>query len=155
MGEDVDRFPTAAQMNAYLESYCDHFNLRPRICLNTRVTKVIRDESNKKWRLELQKVGQYNEQRSTGEFDRLVFATGIHCKLNWPDLKRREEFAGDILHGLRMKEPSRYRGKRVLIIGLALTGADCARHLAREGAIKVYCSHRRQVLLVSNTADRW
>ncbi|GIZ36591.1 hypothetical protein CKM354_000006100 [Cercospora kikuchii] len=153
MGEDVDRFPTAAQMNAYLESYCDHFNLRLHICLNTRVTKVIRDESNKKWRLELQKGGQSNNQRGTGEFDRLVFATGIHCKLNWPDLKGREYFAGDILHGLRMKEPSRYRGKRVLVIGLALTGADCARHLAREGVAKVSCSHRRQVLLIPRVVN--
>lgn len=81
--------------------------------------------------------------------ERLVFATGIHLKLDWPDIKSRHRFAGEIIHGLRMKEPSKYKGKRVLIIGLALTGADCARHLAREGAEQVYCSHRRQVLLVS------
>ena len=151
---DSDRFPTAAQMCGYIEAYAKHFNLYQHIQLNTSVVRVLRDETDSKWLVEVRPTnstdlsGGVPTETKTHRFDRVVFATGIHLKLNWPDIKGRHRFAGEIVHGLRMKEPSKYKGKRVLIIGLALTGADCARHLAREGAERVYCSHRRQVLLV-------
>jgi dimethylaniline monooxygenase (N-oxide forming) len=136
-------------MCEYVEAYAKHFDLHQHIRLNTTVVRVLRDETDSKWLIEVRPTNSHGVPTETHGFDRLVFATGIHLKLNWPDIKGRHRFAGEIIHGLRMKEPSKYKGKRVLIIGLALTGADCARHLAREGAEQVYCSHRRQVLLVS------
>ncbi|EFW20968.1 hypothetical protein D8B26_002753 [Coccidioides posadasii str. Silveira] len=153
MSEESDRFPTAAQMCEYVEAYAKHFDLHRHIRLNTTVVRVLRDEADNKWLIEVRATDSHGTQTQTHVFDRLVFATGIHLKLNWPNIKGRQRFAGDIIHGLRMKEPSKYRGKRVLIIGLALTGADCARHLAREGAEQVYCSHRRQVLLIPRVVE--
>jgi dimethylaniline monooxygenase (N-oxide forming) len=146
---ESDRFPTAAHMCEYIEQYAEHFDLHRQICLNTTVVGVSRDESDSEWRIEVRPTDSHNGQTETHVFDRLVFATGIHLKLSWPEIKGRHRFAGEIVHGLRMGEPSKYQGKRVLIIGLALTGADCASHLARARAEQVYCSHRRQVLLVS------
>lgn len=146
---ESDRFPTAAQMCEYVEAYAKHFDLHRHIRLNTTVVRVLRDETDSKWLIEVRPTDSHGVPTETHGFDRLVFATRIHLKLNWPDIKGRHRFAGEIIHGLRMKEPSKYKGKRVLIIGLALTGADCARHLAREGAEQVYCSCRQQVHLVS------
>lgn len=110
--------------------------------LNTTVVWVLRDETDNKWLIEIRPTDSCGAPTEIHHFDRLVFAMRVHLKLNQPDTNGRHRFAGEIIHSLRMKEPSKCRGERVVIIGLALTGADCAGHLAREAVARVYYSQR-------------
>ncbi|KAK2770642.1 dimethylaniline monooxygenase 2 [Colletotrichum kahawae] len=66
--KDVPSQCSAKQVEDYLESYADHFRLRPFIHLNTRVKRVHHDEPTNKWFVEV-------DGSSTEIFDRVIMAT--------------------------------------------------------------------------------
>ena len=49
--DDTNDFPPASQLHAYLEKYCDCFDLRPLIQLNTEVKDIKRIDGE--WALEI------------------------------------------------------------------------------------------------------
>lgn len=80
-----------------MEDYADHFNLRPRLRLNTTVTKVRRDEKANKWVLEI-------EGSDPQLFDRVVMATGIQGTPHIPKIPGMELFSGNNVHSRAFKE---------------------------------------------------
>ena len=83
-------------MEDYLESYVDHFNLRPHFRLATPVRRVLRDEALAKWRVEI-------DGASAEVFDKVVMATGPHLMPMMPDFEGEELFTGKILHSKAFK----------------------------------------------------
>lgn len=65
-----------------------------------------------------------------------------------PSFKGSDLFGGDIMHSHEFKDPTKYEGKRVLVVGVGATGADTQSFLKRANAKKIYLSHRKQMLLV-------
>ncbi|CEJ88489.1 hypothetical protein VHEMI04733 [[Torrubiella] hemipterigena] len=116
-----------------MEDYADHFNLRPRLRLNTTVTKVRRDEKANKWILDI-------EGSDPQIFDRVVMATGIQGTPHIPKIPGMELFAGNNVHSRAFKDPAAFKGKRVVVVGLANTGADTIDALCPH-AKEVYISH--------------
>lgn len=99
-----------------------HFNLAPRLRLNSRVATIKRDEENARWVVAIEGSGpEY--------FDKVVVATGINSRPHQPKLEGREVFEGEVLHSRAFKrlvylgwfkvdadgiDPSCSRGKRWL-----------------------------------------
>ncbi|KAM0276608.1 hypothetical protein ACHAQH_006565 [Verticillium albo-atrum] len=140
MPGDYPTFPSAKQMELYLESYAAHFDLNRRIVFHTAVQTAQRDAADEAWLITTKdlRTGKEDVQK----FDRLVLATGILHAKNVPDIKGLDQFAGDAIHSRAFKNPTKYKGKNVLVVGIGATGADTACFLKDAGANQVYVSHR-------------
>jgi dimethylaniline monooxygenase (N-oxide forming) len=82
------------------------------------------------------------------EFDRVIVANGQLNIPKMPKYKGAEKFTGDIMHSRQFKNATKYKGKRVLMVGMGASGADVQSFLVKAGAKKVYISHRGQFLVV-------
>jgi putative flavoprotein involved in K+ transport len=99
---------------AYLEDYARRFHVEP--TLGTRLLRVDREQDG--WRLET--------SHGTRHAAQLVLATG-HSATPWiPDWPGRESFTPRLLHSAGYREPSGYRGNRVLVVGAGNSAAEIA-----------------------------
>ncbi|KAI8246593.1 Monooxygenase aurF [Colletotrichum sp. SAR 10_96] len=137
---DVPSQCSAKQVEDYLDSYADHFKLRPFIRLNTQVRRVRHDENTKKWVIEI-------DGSPTEIFDRVIIATGMNQTPNYPELKGVQSFPGRQLHSKSFKRPEEFKGKRVLVVGFGNSGADTAVSLIGH-AKKIYISHREGAYVI-------
>lgn len=112
------------------------------------MTSIRRDEEDGVWIVSTKhtKTGEEEER----EYDRVVMATGGLSVMNMPEIKGIEKFAGDAIHSRDFKDPTRYTGKNVLVVGLGSTGADTLSFLKQAGANKLYLSSRSRCSLVSD-----
>ncbi|KAH6643204.1 dimethylaniline monooxygenase 2 [Boeremia exigua] len=133
--EDVDSYPTAAEVQEYLVHYAEHFKLVPHLCLNATVRGIIHDDERQQWAVEI-------EGKDTQYFDKLVLAIGGLTSLpNLPNVEGLELFKGVSVHSRAFKKPKQFEGKRVMVVGFGNTAADTATALASV-AQKVYIAHR-------------
>ncbi|KAL0932684.1 dimethylaniline monooxygenase 2 [Colletotrichum truncatum] len=147
--KDAPTHPGAKDVEQYLEAYAEHFDLLQHIQFSKKVTKVERDEVTGKWTVFTRstKSDPNISPEETQAFDRLVIATGM---LNVPvdvKIKGIERFEGEAMHSRDFKEPNRYEGKNVLVVGIGATGADTQSFLKRTKARSIYLSHRGQYFL--------
>lgn len=115
----------------HLQSYARTHRLDVRTGVD--VTRVDRIDDG--WRVSAQDGHSY-----TGTA--VVVATGFNRVPRVPSWPGRERFEGEVLHGWDYRNPDRYRGRRVLVVGTGNTGAEIATELARGGATQVYLSVR-------------
>lgn len=143
--EDVDSYPTAAQVDQYLNDYCDHFHLRPHLRLSTTIEAVVRDDTHDKWIIRVKA-----DRSSASEyisFHKLVIAIGPHNIPIEPTIPGRHLFKGEVIHSIAFKDRSRFKDKRVMVVGASNTAADTCTSLVGV-ASKVYFSHRNGALIV-------
>jgi hypothetical protein len=122
-------FPSREAFVRYLETYAAHFRLPLRE--QVRVTRIRKLPSGEGWEVET----------SAGIFRcrALVVATGIASNPHSPRLPGEESYQGNVLHSSAYAEPSPYRGKRVLVIGVGNSGGEIAAELAKAGAHVAVC----------------
>lgn len=130
-----------------MEAYAKEFDLHPHIRFSEAVTKVRRDDKDENWLVTTRNTKTDKEE--THRFDRLVLATGILNSKRDVDIKGQENFAGEVIHSREFKDPNKYKGKNVLVVGIGATGADTLVFLKQAGAGKLYSSHRGQYWVVS------
>lgn len=129
-------------MQQYLVRYSKHFNLEPHIRLHTLIEQIIFDEQRQQWVLE---VGG----RTKEYFDKLVIANGGMVRVpNVPQIEGMEKFKGTSDHSQSFKQPAKFEGKRVMVVGFGNSAADTATQLAGI-ADKVYLAHRHGARVVS------
>jgi len=118
----ASRFPSAAEMVAYLRAYAERFELDVRE--RVEVTGVTRGDGV--WRLET----------SAGAWpaNRLVLATGIWSAPFEPLLPGRERYGGRLLHVSAYRGSAELAGQRVLVVGAGNSGKDVALAAASVGA---------------------
>ncbi|KAH8821299.1 hypothetical protein F5884DRAFT_816850 [Xylogone sp. PMI_703] len=118
--KDWDELP-AENVQKYLEAYCDKFDLTSRLRLSTRVSKVLRNEDGQRWDVY---VDGSNEIVSC---DKLLVATGLTSKPNWPDIPR-DEYTGPVMHtkdiGLNYKALISEKVRRVTVYGGCKSSID-------------------------------
>lgn len=92
------------EIERYLESYVDHFGLHSKLRLETRVTKISRNENERNWNLQIED----SEGQRIESFDRVVVATGINQIPNIPAVEGIDIFEGETLHSRAFKRFVRF-----------------------------------------------
>eukprot|EP00218_Dolichomastix_sp_CCMP3274_P016407 CAMPEP_0170142882 /NCGR_PEP_ID=MMETSP0033_2-20121228/8937_1 /TAXON_ID=195969 /ORGANISM="Dolichomastix tenuilepis, Strain CCMP3274" /LENGTH=616 /DNA_ID=CAMNT_0010379275 /DNA_START=19 /DNA_END=1869 /DNA_ORIENTATION=+ len=118
-------FWTHAQYQEYLEEYAHHYDLYKHCKLNKRVVKVVK--TGEKWHVTAQCVKTGAEE--TDVFDALAVASGAfqHPK---PLPENLSGFTGEVHHSSSYRNNADFKGKRMLILGLAESGADLVREIS-------------------------
>lgn len=122
-GERV--FYTHGQYRQYLEAYAEKFALRRHIAFHAKVEDVRKDVEGR-WAVTVSSGGA----RRTAVFDALAVCSGpfqTADKTSVPDI---EKFAGEVVHSSTYRNNKRFVGKRVMVVGLAESGADIAREVS-------------------------
>jgi dimethylaniline monooxygenase (N-oxide forming) len=144
--DDVSSHPTAAQVQEYLISFMEHFELEPHVRLKTSVQHIDFDEEQGKWVMTI-------EGEDARCFDKVVVAIGgMVGKANVPVIEGIEKFAGSSVHSQAFKRPRDYEDKRVMVVGFSNSAADTATQLVGV-ADKVYMAHRHGARVVRPHLD--
>lgn len=149
--KDTGDFPTAGQLHRYLESYCDHFDLRRHINLSTRVNGVSR--CGQEWVLEVEKLSESGKPSTRFDrFDKILIATGSFTRPKYPVIEGIDLFEGPKVHAINFHNKSQYEGKNVLLVGMHATTQDVTATLHGH-ASKVYISHRNGLVMVNISSN--
>ncbi len=121
-------FPSRDQFVDHLARHASGLDIR----LNTAVRRI--DHRPPGWRL----------TTSAGVIDaqHVVVATGFEHTPYVPEWPGAQGFTGELLHSSQYRNPTRYRGKRVLVVGAGSSGMEIAHDLAGGGAAKVWLAVR-------------
>ncbi|RGP71422.1 hypothetical protein FLONG3_7132 [Fusarium longipes] len=146
MPDEFPIHPSQKDIEQYLESYAENFDLLPHIEFSVSVDHIERDEQQGKWRVFIKNVKTGVEE--VRYYSRVVVATGMLNTKHMPHVKGIEQFAGDAIHSRQFKDASKYRGKNVVVVGVGATGIDSTSFLVKAGANKVYSSHRGTIFVL-------
>ncbi len=76
--------------------------------------------------------------KATREYRAIIVATGLHNKKNrvYPEPLRAQAAASalDVMHSSEYRNPAGFAGKRVLVVGLGVSGTDIANEVSRVAA---------------------
>ncbi|KAG0235846.1 hypothetical protein BGW41_000638 [Actinomortierella wolfii] len=133
----------------YFEMYADHFGLIDHIRFNTRVVEVkeLKDENNR-WLVRSKPnkpAAGASDEISEEVFDYVMVCSGHHWKPRYPTFPGMEgpdAFTGEQMHSHFYREPSPFKGKNVVIVGLGNSAVDLAVELSMNEC-QVYLSARR------------
>lgn len=135
----VPVYPSAAQMEIYLQRYAEQFGLSPHIGLKSAVKSLARDPAGG-WRLE----GGSPDGDWSESFAQVVVASGRYNKPKRPAVTGLDSFAGHVGHAFDFEwDREAYRGT-VLVVGSSISALEIAGDLAMTGADRVISSARRQ-----------
>jgi cation diffusion facilitator CzcD-associated flavoprotein CzcO len=133
---DYPQYIPKQQLVEYYENYAKQFDIKPHF--NCTVTSVIK--KNDLWQIECANQKKFEAQN-------VIIATGLNRIPNVPNWKGKDIFEGEILHAASYKNPSKFKGKKVLVIGMGNTGAEIALDLA-EAKIDVGVSVRSEIAVI-------
>lgn len=127
MPESYPDYPSHVQLKNYFQNYAKHFGLLPFIEFETLVKHCERMNDGR-WLITTVK----NGIESKNIFDALAVCNGHHWQPRMPQLKGT--FTGELLHSHNVKRFSRFKDKRVLVIGGGNSACDVAVESSRVAA---------------------
>lgn len=133
MPEDYPEWPSGAQMQAYLQSYANHFGVTPTIRFSSELTAAEPLPTGMGWSLSV--VGP--EGRQTQSFDWLIICNGIFSIPAIPPFAGMGSFTdagGAVLHTSQFTDAEAARGKHVLVVGYGKSSCDVANAVAERSA---------------------
>jgi hypothetical protein len=118
-------FYTHAQYLRYLRAYAEKFDLRRHIVFHTSAENVKKTEDGR-WRVT---TASTSGERAEHGFDAVAICSG---PFQIPNRKVAdlEKFTGEVIHSYQYRNNEAYRNKRVLVVGLAESGADIVREIS-------------------------
>jgi cation diffusion facilitator CzcD-associated flavoprotein CzcO len=120
------RYPEQAEILQYLNFVADKFDLRRDIQFQTRITAAQYDESNHKWRIQMD-----NGAIVSAKY--FITAVGCISSANIPSIKGLDNFQGEWYHtGHWPHEKVEFTGKRVGVIGTGSSGIQAIPVIAEE-----------------------
>ena len=138
----------------YLKDFADAEQLTRQIRLNTRFVDAKKGRSGA-WEVSL---GSGDGEITDRQFRAVVVATGSHNldhAVVDEETKRQSEANGiHVIHSAEYSGPSRYGGKRVLIVGAGASGTDIAAKLVGAAA-RILVSVRTSPWIVPASLHRW
>lgn len=158
------RFPNHKETCAYYNDYMDEHNLKKFVFWNTLVERVYKEGN--RWAVEYRTVSQEpNPQPKIDFFDRIIIATGRLWDPSLPDwlrplfstpnkLTRAPSHVSanqiEILHSRDYRNPKRFKGKRVMVVGVGNSALDISLELARDPNVQkpVLVSCRRGTVVM-------
>lgn len=125
MPKHYPEWPSGQQVQDYLNSYADHFGLKPLIRLSTPVTHATQGADGR-WTVTFRPDG--GDERSE-TFDFLNICNGIFSAPATPDFPGAAEFrkaGGTVCHSSEFLNLDEARGKHVVVIGYGKSSCDVA-----------------------------
>lgn len=114
----------------------------------SEVVGIKRDERKRLWQVTYKAKSRTDGQPEIASFERLILATGSFSKASIPNIKGLGDFEGEVLHSQSLKDPSKYKGKSILIVGLGNTSADSVSAFLEVGVKRLMVSHRQKILIL-------
>jgi cation diffusion facilitator CzcD-associated flavoprotein CzcO len=141
-------WPSGAAFGGYLEDYARDRGLDVRTGVEVeRIERAGASTAGRgaRWRVET----------SDGpvEARHVVVALGYDHTPFLPDWPGREEFAGELIHAAEYRNAARFRGRRVLVVGVGNSGVELAAELVRGGAADVQVAVRTPPNLVTRSVN--
>jgi cation diffusion facilitator CzcD-associated flavoprotein CzcO len=136
------RFPKGTPMFPTRDQFIDHLERHSREPgiewrLGTAAVRIDRDHDGdgQAWVI-------HTSNGDTINTSQVVVATGYENAPLIPDWPGRGDFTGELLHSSEYRNPARFRGKSVLVVGPGCSGMEIAHDLATGGAARVWLSVR-------------
>lgn len=148
MPESYPEYPTAQDMQNYLESYAKHFGVFNRICFETEIINVSREDADStNWIVTIRFIDARSREikEEKQEFDFVLICNGVFNIPKIPALDGKDEFIASgrkILHSSQLNDISIVDGKRVIVVGFGKSATDIAT-LAAERAKECNLVFRR------------
>ena len=122
-------YPSKEQFSTYLDSYAQHFNLKP--VFGQAVVKAEYDTRLKLWR-----VRACGPKKEMIEYvcKWLIVATGENAEAYEPEFEGRDNFVGPIIHSTEYKSGHEFNGKKVLVVGCGNSGMELCLDLCNHNA---------------------
>lgn len=129
MPKSYPEWPSGAQVQAYLETYVDHFGFRDAIRLNTEVVSATpaRDGTGEGWTIVTR--SSISGEQTDERVDYLIVCNGIFSIPAVPAFAGDAAFkaaGGQILHTSQFTAPELARGRNLLIVGYGKSSCDVA-----------------------------
>lgn len=134
-------FYSVDEVMAYLRKYAEAFQLTERIQCESEVVSVAQVDD--RWTVRVRVRGEERQE----EFDGVALCQGSFWEPYVPKKEGLERFKGEVIHSGQYFDNSRFRGKRVLVIGSGVSAMDIAEEAA-EVAAEVYWSRRSKKLIL-------
>ena len=180
---DPRRFPTHAEVRAYLDAYAERHALHRHWSLETEVLAVepvdLHPRAERGWIVDVRHGGGSDDvtsatpttstsasatsRRRKGppsaassryHFDALAICNGHFTTPRYPPEVDHSAFPGLVQHSRTYRTPDPYRGRHVLVVGAASSGEDIARELAGAGVRVTHSAHSWQIpAAVSTSSD--
>ena len=153
-------FVTHRNVQEYLQSYRDHYELQKYISYNTRVDQltvlkeetscfsVSSDPNETSPKIKLQWSTRNDGAAVTHEedvFDGVFICNGHYATPAIPDLPGLDLFEGKTMHSIEYDDPADFSNQRVLCIGGRASGSDLAREISQ---------HAKHVYLSDTTCEK-
>lgn len=122
----------------YLEAYARAFNLFPAIHLqHDVVTAQHLPEGG--WRVTVRDLSDPSakDAERTEHFDHVVVSSGLNLQPKGIDIPGMDTFTGTIEHVAHYRDPKRFAGKTVVVVGIGESGADIAAELAEHATARL------------------
>jgi dimethylaniline monooxygenase (N-oxide forming) len=138
--QDRQRHLSWPEWLAYLQSYCDHFQINDRISLNCKVESVTRNPKGG-WNMKIHRKNWSNgswqhpenidvkEEVFEKHFDVLVASSGLHNRPRIPMYEGADDFkkmGGNVIHSSDFQDPDVFKDKRVCVVGAGESASDIA-----------------------------
>jgi putative flavoprotein involved in K+ transport len=114
-----DRYPTRDEVTAYLRRYAEVFGLP--VSTGERVLRA--EQAGAGFRVLTAVGGEYRART-------LIAATGSFARPHRPRFPGQETFRGKIVHAAEYRNPTPFRGKRVVVVGAGNSAVQIAHELA-------------------------
>ena len=120
---DDRRFVNRKGYFEYLRRYAANFDLERHVRLETEVVYV--RPAGREWLVAVRSEGKTVEHL----FDAVAICSGPFREPNM-DVEQLANFQGEVVHSSRYRNNERYRGKKVLVVGLTESGSDVVREIS-------------------------
>ncbi|OAL33326.1 hypothetical protein AYO20_07337 [Fonsecaea nubica] len=149
---DCGDFLKLYQYVEYLNNYCDHFNLRPHIELNTTVTNVRRAKDGKGHIVALSTADGSTEEWAC---DAVAVCSGLHVDAVAPNIPGIEKVP-TVLHSSQYKGRDIFtEGSNVVVLGVGETAMDMAYFAVTSPTKSVTLCHRNGFVLAPKHVERF
>lgn len=148
MPTEFPEYPSASQVIAYLEAYAERFSLNAAIQFDTRVVNV--SQCGAMWCVTTETADHVVH---TECFTAVAVSNGAYWCPYVPDVEGLGQFGGRILHSHDYKEPEAFADKKVLVVGMGVSGLEISTELAAAN-VKVIASTSRKASIAESTSPR-
>ncbi|KAK9898501.1 fad-dependent oxidoreductase [Cystobasidium minutum MCA 4210] len=140
MPDDYPAWPSGQQVQAYLQSFCEKFNLLHRVRLCEEVIEATQDASrDNSWTIRTRQTNAQGKslpdgKQNTYTFDVLLVCNGTFSDCFVPNYKGIDEFraaGGTVCHTSEFLDIEEARGKDIIIVGYGKSACDCAVALSK------------------------